>query len=224
MYVIAAITVVAVIAVVLALWIAKRRLEGFAEESKVCNGVYYAEIPDFLSREECDALIDASGELTPSEVGGSDESVLDTSIRKSMQTWYSPGDHRVADVIRTKTENLVRSTGCLDGIKTQYEALQVVRYDKRGKYDAHYDGDECDDECPKDQRLATLLVYLNDDFQGGHTHFPLLNASVVPKKGKALFFWVADGASRDLFEKTLHAGVPVTQGHKWIANQWIRSA
>lgn len=199
-------------------------VEGFADESKLCGGAYYAEIPGFLSAEECDALVDASGELFPSEVGGSKDSVLDTNIRKSMQTWYSPGDHRVADAIRRKTKELVRSTGCLDDVRVKYEALQVVRYDKRGKYDAHYDGDECEKECPKDQRLATLLVYLNDDFEGGHTRFPLLNASVVPQKGKALFFWVADGETRDLFEKTLHAGVPVTKGHKWIANQWVRSA
>lgn len=202
-----------------------RRTEGFADESKLCGGVYYMEIPDFLGERECDALVAASANLRPSEVGGLDDSVLDKSIRRSMQTWYSPGAHEVTDAIRRKTSALVRSTRCLRGRRVRFEEVQVVRYGKGGKYDAHYDGDECDDdECPRDQRLATLLVYLNDDFEGGKTHFPLLNVSVSPKKGKALFFWVADGKSRDLFEKTLHAGIPVTRGHKWIANQWVRAA
>jgi prolyl 4-hydroxylase len=198
-------------------------VEGFADESKVCGGAYYMEIPGFLTGAECDDLMRASNKLFPSEVGGSKNSVLDTSIRKSMQMWYSPGSHCVTDKIRRKTQALIESTRCLPG-KLSYEDVQVVRYDKRGKYDPHHDGDECDKECPRDQRLATVLVYLNDDFDGGHTRFPLLNVSVAPEKGKALFFWVADAETRDLFEKTLHGGDPVTKGRKWIANQWVRSS
>jgi prolyl 4-hydroxylase len=220
-----AVAIAVEVAIIVAALARRKRVEEFANESKLCGGVYYMEIPKFLSERECDALVEASVDLRPSEIGGLDVSVLDKSIRQSMQTWYPPGAHRVTDAIRKKTKALVESTGCLRGRRTKFEHVQVVRYGKGGKYDAHYDGDECEKaSCPRDQRLATLLVYLNDDFDGGNTHFPLLNASVVPEKGKALFFWVADEETRDLFEKTLHAGVPVTRGRKWIANQWVRAA
>ena len=220
-----AVAIAVEVAIIVAALARRKRVEEFANESKLCDGVYFKEIPNFLSARECDALVEASADRRPSEVGGSSVSVLDESIRRSMQTWYPPGAHRVTDAIREKTKALVRSTGCLRGRRVKFEHVQVVRYGKGGKYDAHYDGDECEKgSCPRDQRLATLLVYLNDDFEGGKTHFPLLDASVVPEKGKALFFWVADEETRELFEKTLHAGVPVTRGRKWIANQWIRPA
>ncbi len=222
MKVIMIVAAVAVLIVVAAVAMSKK-VEGFAEEHKVCNSVYYFELPGFLSYDECDDIVRASKNMFPSQVGGGNTSVLDTSIRKSVQTWFAPGMHPATDSLRRKTKDVVDSLGCM---RTPYgfEDVQVVRYDKHGKYDAHHDGDECDGRCPYDQRLATMLVYLNDDFEGGHTHFPLLNASVVPEKGKALFFWVADPDTRDLFEKTLHAGTPVSEGHKWIANQWIRPA
>ena len=216
-----AIAVVVVVAVIAAAVVSRK--EGFAEEHKVCNSVYYFEIPGFLSHDECDDIVRASKDMFPSQVGGGNTSVLDTSIRKSVQTWFAPGKHPATDALRQRTKDVVDSLGCVR-VPFDFEDVQVVRYDKHGKYDAHYDGDECDGVCPYDQRLATMLVYLNDDFEGGHTHFPLLNASVVPQKGKALFFWVADADTRDLFEKTLHAGTPVSNGHKWIANQWIRPA
>jgi prolyl 4-hydroxylase len=114
--------------------------------------------------------------------------------------------------------------GCAD--ECSFEAVQVARYGPGGKYDAHYDGDDCGPgagrPCPADQRLATLLMYLSEPESGGATRFPLLDVEVAPEKGKALFFWVADPATRELFEKTLHGGMPVGRGTKWIANQWAR--
>lgn len=221
--VVVAIVVVAIVVAVAWLWRARR--EPFADESKVCGGVYFREIPGFLTPDECDDLIAASDDLRASEVGGAFETpALDLDVRKSKQAWYGPGAHSTTDKIREKTADLVGRTGCVRHA-TKMEDVQVVRYGRGGKYDAHYDGDDCGPgrrECPTDQRVATVLVYLNDGFEGGRTEFPMLGASVVPEKGKALFFWVADPDTTELFEKTLHAGVPVSRGHKWIANQWVR--
>lgn len=221
-YILTAIVTVASVAWML--W--RRQREPFADESKVCGGVYFREIPGFLSPDECDDLIAASVDLRDSEVGGSfDVTALDLNVRKSKQMWYGPGANFTTDKIRKKTAELMRRTGCMSIETTNMEDVQVVRYERQGKYDAHYDGDDCGPgrrECPENQRIATLLVYLNDDFEGGNTEFPKLNASIVPQKGKALFFWVSDPGTLELFEKTLHAGVPVVRGHKWIANQWVR--
>lgn len=203
--------------------------EGFADENSVCDGVYYKEIPGFLTHDECDRLVETartSNDMHDSMVGETYETGrLEPSIRLSKQTWFGPGRHSITDKIRNKSQALMHTNArCLKNVPIALEDVQVVRYGPNGKYDVHYDGDECDETeaCPSDQRLATVLIYLNDGFGGGHTEFPLLNAKVVPQKGKALFFWVADPESMYLFEKTLHAGVPVTTGEKWIANQWIR--
>ena len=216
--------VVAVVLVASVVWF--RATEPFAEESSLCGGTYFREIPNFLTHAQCDALVAAaeSRGLIPSEVGGVDDGRLDLSVRVSEQTWFSPGQHPVTDVIRKKTAAVLAAAVGSGGAcipKYKFEDIQVARYVPGGKYDEHHDGTECvDGTCPANQRLTTLMVYLSEPEGGGRTRFPLLGKSVAPRKGSALFFWVADPASRDIFEKTLHAGEPVTRGTKWIANQW----
>lgn len=195
------------------------RFEGFAPASKMC-GRAYQEIDDFLTAEECDALRVAaeSAGMTASQVGTSEHSYMDLASRVSRQAWIQHADNAVAAKILAGTKGLVQ--GCL-GSDLQFEQVQVVAYGEGGKYDPHYDGTECGDKCPDNQRLATVLVYLNEPQGGGNTTFPKLGVSIVPKKGKAVLFWVADPETRDLFEDTLHGGDPVTSGEKWIATQWV---
>jgi hypothetical protein len=71
------------------------------------------------------------------------------------------------------------------------------------------------------QRVATFLIFLNDDFEGGETAFPKAGISHRGRTGDALFFAniTPDGAPDPL---TLHAGKPPTSGEKWIFSQWIR--
>jgi len=203
-------------------------LEGFEfTQAPVCNDTYYLEVDGFLTPEQCDALIAATQDvgLNISQVG-IDASVTDESVRKSTQHWFKPEDNDIAKYIRQKTIDFVNSLGCMSNTSANtYDDIQVVRYDVGGKYDPHYDDDECEtDTCKPNRRIATLLIYLNDDFKGGTTRFPNLDVDVVPKKGKALFFWVADPSTTLLYKNTLHGGMAVESGQKWIATQWIRTS
>jgi hypothetical protein len=72
------------------------------------------------------------------------------------------------------------------------------------------------------QRIATFLIYLNDDFEGGETVFPKAGLSVRPAKGDALFFANVDEAGAP-DPRSLHAGLPVAAGEKWIVSQWIHN-
>jgi prolyl 4-hydroxylase len=191
-----------------------------------CQGPYYVELDGFLTPEQCDALVaqtEAVG-LDISQVG-IDDHVTDETIRKSQQHWYKAEANAVTQVIRQKTADFFGSLGCASDVA--YEDIQVVKYDVGGKYDPHYDDEECGPVmgvgCKPGRRMATLLIYLNDDMTGGTTRFPKLGVDIVPKKGKALFFWVADPATALLYESTIHGGMAVETGHKWIATQWIRS-
>lgn len=72
------------------------------------------------------------------------------------------------------------------------------------------------------QRMATFLVYLNEDYDGGETRFPRLGLSYKGQAGDALLFINAlSDLKPDL--RTLHAGMPTTRGEKWIVSQFIRS-
>jgi len=72
------------------------------------------------------------------------------------------------------------------------------------------------------QRVATFLVYLNDDYEGGETNFPTLGFRHKGRRGGALVF-VNALANMEPDMRMLHAGLPPTRGEKWIVSQFIRS-
>ena len=72
------------------------------------------------------------------------------------------------------------------------------------------------------QRIATFLVYLNDDYEGGETDFPQLALRYHGGKRAGLTFSNAlpDGQP-DL--RMVHAGLPPRDGEKWLMTQFIRN-
>lgn len=71
------------------------------------------------------------------------------------------------------------------------------------------------------QRVATFLVYLNEDYSGAATEFGLLDKQYRCPTGGALYFHNVDSATAP-DRRTLHAGLPPTAGEKWLLSQWIR--
>lgn len=51
----------------------------------------------------------------------------------------------------------------------------------------------------------SLVIYLNDDHEGGEIHFPKLGLTIKPKAGTIVAFPAT----------TLHESLPVTKGNKW---------
>jgi hypothetical protein len=71
------------------------------------------------------------------------------------------------------------------------------------------------------QRIATLLVYLNDGFEGGETDFPKLNFRFKGSTGDLLAFAnLRPDGSCDA--ETYHQGLPTKRGEKWLLSQWVR--
>ena len=81
----------------------------------------------------------------------------------------------------------------------------------------------CYDEYVKTggNRTHTALFYLNDDFEGGETEFPKLDIKVKPELGK-LLLWTNMNDDGTLDYDSLHAGLPVIEGEKWILVIWVR--
>lgn len=71
------------------------------------------------------------------------------------------------------------------------------------------------------QRVATFLVYLSDDYDGGETEFTEVNFKFKARKGDALMFLNVD-ANGDPDPMSMHAGLPPTRGEKWVLSQWLR--
>ena len=119
-------------------------------------------------------------------------------------------------------QEILRTIGeATDTAPDQGEPLSILRYPAGGEYKKHYDAYGGD--WKGTQRLYTALIWLNDDFVGGETHFPRLDMKVRGKAGDMLVFsnLLPNGMRDDRME---HAGLPVTRGEKWLASRWITVA
>jgi hypothetical protein len=108
-----------------------------------------------------------------------------------------------------------------------FEPAQIMHYSVGEEFRPHYDflTQDADGWAAQlqryGQRIATFLLYLNDDFEGGETDFPSIGLSHRGGKGDALFFAnIEPSGAPD--RRTLHAGRPPSRGQKWILSQWIR--
>lgn len=114
---------------------------------------------------------------------------------------------------------LLRRIAAASGTRTeQGEPLNVLRYAPGQQYRLHSDA------LPqtRNQRILTALLYLNDGYAGGGTAFPDLELEVAPRAGDLLLFanTLPNGRPDPVAR---HAGLPVTQGTKWVATRWIRA-
>jgi prolyl 4-hydroxylase len=182
------------------------------------------EFDEFLTSEECDRIIELSREnLVESRVysGFDAEDLYETASRKSEQCWLDDNDDPLIASISQKVKDLTNTHD------NHQEKLQVVNYQKGGFFSPHYDAcDGTPEYCSRmngkeGPRYYTLLIYLNDDFEGGETVFPKINKFVKPKKGKAVLFQSVDHRGV-IIDEAFHGGNPVSAGQKWIANKWIR--
>ena len=152
-------------------------------------------------------------------------------LEKAMVTAESGGAQfggvRDADssAISHLTEDLIvqrinRCIAAATGTRTEWgEPLNVLRYKQGQQYRPHHDGRGSREGST---RIMTALIWLNEQFDGGETDFPELNIRVRGGLGDMLVFRnVHDDGSQD--ERLLHAGLPVSQGVKWMASRWIRA-
>jgi prolyl 4-hydroxylase len=144
-------------------------------------------------------------------------------MRTSSHVTLSPRQHD--HVLEALELCISRVTGlpALNG-----EFLQILRYQPGEEFRPHVDyfneGGAGTYQSLADggQRVQTVLIYLNDDYTGGSIRFPKLQLDIKGRRGDMLHFHNlgADGLGH---RDSLHAGLPVMAGEKWLLSQWIRS-
>lgn len=143
------------------------------------------------------------------------------SSRRSDVAMFNRAETPLVDAIERQLSSLLR-------IPIDHgEGLQVVRYGVGGEYRPHFDffpdlhaGSAAHTE-RGGQRIATMILYLNNVLSGGETDFPDAGVTVRARQGFGCYFSSVDddGLADD---RSLHAGRPVLDGEKWIATKWYR--
>jgi prolyl 4-hydroxylase len=142
--------------------------------------------------------------------------------------------YRVADGCWLKSDEdeyvskYIKMVSSLVGIPIiNMENIHIVKYEVGGQYKDHHDflhpGESYYEEQMKrgGQRTHTVLLYLNDNFSGGETNFPSIGKKIKPETAK-IVVWSNLNDDGTLDYDSIHAGLPVISGTKYIATIWIR--
>lgn len=174
--------------------------------------------PAFLDAATCDRLVAMIDANRRRSTVLAEESVQDfrTSESCDMDRWspdVRPTDEAIADLL---------------GIDPVHgETMQGQRYAVGQHFRAHFDYfNETQPYWPTmietgGQRTWTAMIYLNTVADGGATWFPQLGIRVAPKKG-LLLAWNNMNPDGTRNPATLHEGMPVMRGTKYIVTKWFR--
>ncbi|KMZ68161.1 Prolyl 4-hydroxylase subunit alpha-1 [Zostera marina] len=184
---------------------------------------------DFLSTEECDHLVTLGKPRLRASILTDPKTFK--HVRSNHRTSWgmflnaTERNHSIIQAIETRISIFSQIP------KENGESFQVLRYQKGEFYGKHID--YFPSKRYGNQRVATMLIYLNDVAEGGETYFLeagdgectcggkiLKGISVKPKKGNAVLFWNMrlDG---EVDQKTIHTGCRVLDGVKWSATKWM---
>lgn len=100
----------------------------------------------------------------------------------------------------------------------QGESNSILHYAPGQEYRPHFDFISR----ARNQRTKTIIVYLNEGYGGGATHFLASGVTIKGNIGDAIIFDnVTAAGALDPLSK--HSGLPVNSGIKWVATRWIRA-
>jgi prolyl 4-hydroxylase len=175
-------------------------------------------VRDFLKREECTALmktIDAGKQ--PSQILADDP---DPEFRTSETCNLNPH----ADLTKGIETKITR----LMGIDPRHgETIQGQRYAVGQQFKAHHDFFYTSEPYWVEQnkiggqRTWTVMMFLNEPEAGGQTFFTKAGVKVAPKTGN-LLTWNNLDTLGEPNPNSLHQGMPVEAGVKYIITKWYR--
>lgn len=175
-------------------------------------------LPDFLDAATCTRLI------AKIDANRRPSTLLTDRGQSAFRTSESCDLERYADDIRPIDESIA---ALLDLPTETGETLQGQRYAPGQHFRAHHDYfHEGESYWPgmRDtggQRTWTAMIYLNDVEEGGATWFPQAGVRVAPRRG-LLLVWNNMSADGSPNTATLHEGVAVVEGVKYIVTKWFR--
>jgi prolyl 4-hydroxylase len=126
------------------------------------------------------------------------------------------------------TRRVEARIGTLMGIDPAHgETIQGQRYAPGQQFKPHHDFFHTSEPYwPQQERIGgqrtwTAMIFLNAPEAGGHTNFPKAKVKIAPKAGN-LLAWNNLDACGEPNDNSLHQGMPVEAGTKYIITKWYR--
>lgn len=177
---------------------------------------------DFLDRRSCARLIRLiDSEIGPSTLFNDGGAETGGAGVRTSSTHYFADSHRDAATLARRIDDLLG----LD--RAHAETMQGQRYLPGEQYRHHCDFFRTErahwqrERLRGGQRTWTAMVYLNNVESGGATDFPRLGLSIQPEAGMLLVWDNITRGGRPN-RTTIHAGMPVETGAKYVVTQWYR--
>ena len=179
-------------------------------------------VPGFLSAETCAALCQQFDTLPSKrlEVVDLERSTADKVVRvhddRRVTERVAVGDLQAEldDAVRRALDEVIAPA--VDRGFAWFEQPQLLRYRPGGFYQGHADSDNffSDEGIWKKtlDRDISLLIYLNDEYEGGRLDFEHFEYSLRPRAGMLVYF------PSDV--RYLHAARPVTDGMRYAIVSW----
>ena len=177
-------------------------------------------IDNFLSDKECNNFLKLinNNDFQMAPIGDKNKSI-ESETRNNSRTFLDDekiienlwNKIKIIDLIpKTMTNNVFK-------LKGLFKNLLFYKYNVGEYFKEHYDGDKIDGN---KKSFFTLLIYLNDDFEGGETNFihydrkiikkklkqDKILTPIIPKKGQLLIFK----------HNILHEGCIIKSGEKLV--------
>jgi len=152
--------------------------------------------PDFVPQEQVKVLLDfVQSELGQEMFGGGKDhgdSFWDNRFINvnNIITSEDPRLAEVGEIMRVIHGRLRRHIKLIRNIDNLYsDTYQLIRWPVGVEQPPHADKENKDgSEHPYPWRDFASIVYLNDDYQGGHTYFPEIDIDVKPRSGEMVTF------------------------------------
>jgi predicted 2-oxoglutarate/Fe(II)-dependent dioxygenase YbiX len=164
---------------------------------------------EFITRERCAELIRKASHHDFEPAGIIGRGVL-PDIRNVMRNQFT-WDEAILEEIGEASKSSFNVT------MLESETASLLRYPEGGHYVAHFDsGHISNGEAVRAMdRDISIVLYLNDDFEGGEFEFVHSNEMIKPEAGMLIAFpsdW-----------RHTHRVHPVTRGERWAIVNWYSS-
>jgi prolyl 4-hydroxylase len=186
---------------------------------------YISYFHNLFTNKECDYIIKMSeriGKFKRSTIHNTQTKLSEIHDMRTSSTFDD--DEGNFDFVRFKSyETLKDKFWYIKNFNiNHFEKTQMQRYNESEYVLHHLDCfNTVNKKTTENDKIATLLIYLNDDFEGGETSFNKLNLKIKPEKGSALYFEFKYVDA--LNEMTRHEALPVIKGTKYVITSWIRN-